>query len=85
MQSAVLSSAKIGAHCAGPPLHKRGGALRARTLQMVLRNMGKTSRKLLVAKLLASLLPSEVLSLSSSVFVRLVVNISVNYAQLFIV
>lgn len=40
---------------------------------MVLRNMGKTSRKLLVAKLLTSLSPGEVISLSSSVFVRLVV------------
>ena len=49
---------------------------------MVLRNMGKTSRKLLVAKLLTSLSPCEVISLSSLVFVRLVGNISINYAQL---
>lgn len=82
MQSLVLTSAELGAHCAQPCLHKRGAAFQARTLKVVPRNMGETSRKLRVAKLLTLFSPCEVISLSPLVFVKLVVNFSIHFAPL---
>jgi len=82
VQSMVLTSAKTGTHSARPCLHKCGAAFLARTLKMVLRNMGKASSKMLVAKLLTSFSLCEVISRSSLVFVGLLVNISISYAQL---